>query len=85
MAQNDPRDGDADGAQWERPKHDRKLELQRQRRRHYPRIDYYPDEAAARAIAARLGEGPGGTLSAVINALVAAGAQGQRRRRQAPR
>ncbi len=48
--------------------------MQRERRQRNPRIDYSPSREAMAAIRARLYPAVGGTLSAVIDALVLAGA-----------
>ena len=40
----------ADVAAWKLWRSERRRELQRMRRRHYQRIDYYPDSEAFRAI-----------------------------------
>jgi len=64
----------SDRAEWQVWRKARKLELQRDRRRMYPRIDYCPSKAAQAAIDARAGCFAGGNYSAVIDALVLAGA-----------
>ncbi|MBB6186192.1 hypothetical protein [Rhodanobacter sp. MP7CTX1] len=64
----------SDYAQWQAWCKARKLEQQRERRRKYPRIDYYPSKAAQAAIDTRAGCFAGGNYSAVIDALVLAGA-----------
>jgi hypothetical protein len=70
----------ADEAQWREWKRARKLEGQRWRRQRYRRIDYYPGENAQAAIDARTHSGCGGNYSAVLDALVLAGAEALRRR-----
>ena len=55
---------------WKDWRRHRILELQRERRRMYPRIDYYPSKEALAAINARCGNYPGGDYSSVINRLV---------------
>jgi len=65
----------SDHADWQAWRKARKLELQRERRRMYPRIDYYPSKAAQAAIETRAGCFAGGNYSAVIDALVLAGAE----------
>lgn len=60
----------ADHAEWQAQCKARKLEQQRERRRMYPRIDYYPSEAAHVAILERTGPCVGGDLSSVIDQLI---------------
>lgn len=60
----------ADHAEWQAWRKTRKLEQQRQRRRHYPRIDYTPSEAARGVIRARTFPSTGGDQSSVIDRLV---------------
>ncbi|WP_082542696.1 HGGxSTG domain-containing protein [Rhodanobacter sp. Root561] len=48
----------------------RKLEQQRERRQRYPRIDYYPSDAARAVIMANTGNRLGGDFSSVINRLI---------------
>ena len=64
-----------DHAEWQAWRKARKLEQQRERRRRYPRIDYYPSKSAQAAIDARTGYFAGGDFSAVIDKLVLAGAE----------
>jgi hypothetical protein len=59
---------------WQAWRKARKLEQQRERRSRHVRIDYYPSKAAQDAICARAGCFVGGDYSAVIDALVLAGA-----------
>jgi hypothetical protein len=63
-----------DLAEWRASKRTRKLADQRERRKHYRRIDYYPGEDAQRIIDARTFPAAGGDYSSVIDALVLAGA-----------
>lgn len=63
-----------DHAEWQAWRKARRLEQQRQRRAKYPRIDYYPSNAAQAAIYERTGYFAGGDYSAVIDKLVLAGA-----------
>ena len=59
-----------DHIEWNAWRNDRKRQQQRERRALYPRIDYYPDEAAAQVIRALVGGDFGGDLSSVINRIV---------------
>ena len=59
-----------DRSEWHAWRNDQKRQQQRERRAVNPRIDYYPDAAAAQAIRALVGEGFGGDLSSVINRIV---------------
>lgn len=62
----------SDHTDWAAWRKARKLEQQRQRRQRYPRIDYYPSDAARSVIeaVARTRQGEAGTWSAVIDAMV---------------
>ena len=63
----------ADRADWHAWQKARKLEQQRQRRREYPRVDYYPSKEALAVIKAISRSRRGtveGTYSATIDALV---------------
>lgn len=60
----------SDDAEWQAWRKARKLEQQRARRRMYPRIDYYPGDAARAVIVAIAGDYPGGDFSAVIDCLI---------------
>lgn len=63
-----------DDAEWRAWRKARKLQQQRDRRRMYPRIDYYPSKASQAAIGARVGGFVGSDYSSVIDALVLGGA-----------
>ncbi len=63
--------GDLD--EWRAWRKARKLQKQRERRRTYLRIDYYPSKAAQAVIYARAGHFVGGDYSSVIDALVLRG------------
>lgn len=63
----------SDDAEWRAWRKARRLEQQRARRRQYPRIDYYPGEAAQAVITANAGNFPGGDFSTVIDRLILAG------------
>jgi hypothetical protein len=60
----------SDHAEWRVWRKARKLEQQHERRRMYPRIDYYPSKTAVAVIHARTGRFAGGDYSSVIDALV---------------
>ncbi|HEX7128731.1 MAG TPA: hypothetical protein VF217_01530 [Rhodanobacteraceae bacterium] len=64
----------ADVADWQAWRKARKLEQQRERRASLRRIDYHPGAEAQAVIDARCGPFAGGDYSAVIDALVLAGA-----------
>ena len=64
----------ADVADWEQWKRESKREGQRSRRKTYWRIDYYPDEDAAKAIQ-ELAPWRRGCYTTAINELVKAGAE----------
>jgi len=64
----------SDDAEWRAWRKARKLEQQRERRRRYPRIDYYPSGAARAVIMANAGNHPGGDFSTVIDRLILSGA-----------
>ena len=66
----------SDDAEWRAWRKASKLEAQRQRRRQYPRIDYYPGKDAHAVIMANAGNHLGGDYSTVIDRLIlsAAGA-----------
>lgn len=59
-----------DRADWLAWRRDRKREQQRARRARYPRIDYYPSEAAAEIIGRLRFPDVGGDLSSIINRVV---------------
>lgn len=65
----------SDHAEWQTWRKARRLEQQRQRRARYPRIDYYPSNAAQAAIYALTGYFAGGDYSTVIDKLVLATAE----------
>jgi hypothetical protein len=60
----------ADEVAWRQWRKDSKREAQRTRRARYPRIDYYPDDAAVELIRSRAGRFVGGDYSSVINRIV---------------
>ena len=62
----------SDLAEWHSWRKARKLEQQRQRRRKFPRIDYYPSKEALTLIRERTHGRVGGDHSSVIDALVLA-------------
>jgi hypothetical protein len=64
----------SDQDDWQAWRKARKLAQQRERRRMYLRIDYYPSKAAQVVIDARTGCFVGGDYSGVIDSLVLAGA-----------
>lgn len=64
----------SDDAAWQLWRKARKLEQQRARRRQYPRIDYYPSDAARAVMMVNAGDYPGGDFSAVIDRLILAAA-----------
>ncbi|MHB8447378.1 MAG: hypothetical protein ACYC9P_05575 [Rudaea sp.] len=64
----------ADNADWQAWCKANKLQAQRDRRRMYRRIDYYPSEEAQEVIDARTCRNVGGDYSSIIDALVLAGA-----------
>ncbi|MBI5722062.1 MAG: hypothetical protein HZC37_30680 [Burkholderiales bacterium] len=59
-----------DQRDWQQWRRDRKREAQRARRAQYPRIDYYPDDAADKLIRSMSGRFVGGDFSSVINRIV---------------
>jgi hypothetical protein len=63
-----------DDADWQAWRKARKLEQQRARRQRYPRIDYYPSEAALALIEVNLRNRAGGDFSSVIDRLILAAA-----------
>lgn len=66
----------SDEAEWRVWRKARKLEQQRERRRDYRRIDYYPSKDAQAVIDARTRPFVDGDYSSVIDRLVLAGAGG---------
>ncbi|QEE24703.1 hypothetical protein CS053_09455 [Rhodanobacter glycinis] len=64
----------SDDAEWQAWRKARKLAQQRARRRQYPRIDYYPSDAARAVMMVNAGDYPGGDFSAVIDRLILAAA-----------
>lgn len=71
----------ADEAAWLQWRKDRKREAQRERRAHYPRIDYYPGDLACKLIRGMAGPHVGGDYSSVIDRIVAEWIEQRRRRR----
>jgi hypothetical protein len=59
-----------DRIEWQQWRKERKREGQRARRAQYPRIDYYPDDAAAAVIYGMTKPQAGHDLSSVINRIV---------------
>lgn len=60
-------------AEWQAWRKARKLEQQRARRQHYPRIDYYPSKEALDAIERETSahpRGAGSDYASIINALI---------------
>lgn len=65
-----------DHKDWEHWRRERKREAQRLRRARYPRIDYYPDDAALALIDQERRPRIGGDASSIINRIVREWAQG---------